>query len=60
MDIEDIKKQILEMDEEKLFDLYEFIDDLILSRALMVQKKNPHFEDSFFVNDSEYKENISL
>ena len=54
-DIENLKKQISELGEEELFDVYEFVDDLILQKTILAEKEKgpengaPEFEDAAFV-----------
>ena len=46
--LENLKKEISVLNEDELFDIYEFIDDLILIRILgVIKQKGPRDESLF-------------
>ncbi len=48
--LENLKQQVLDLDEDELFDIYEFVDDLILVRALQEADQKGSRSESLFEN----------
>ena len=48
--LENLKQQVLALDEDELFDIYEFVDDLILARTLKEADQKGSRNESLFEN----------
>ena len=48
--MDNLRQEILALDEDELFDIYEFVDDLILVRLLEAAEQKGPRDESLFKN----------